>query len=174
MIVESREKTSRSEGGAVQRRRAMPKASRSPITLTGRGGVAVIFALTFTGALIGWSVLPGLLFLAACVLAALATKPAALPGLAVAPPVSYFLATLAAEIVHNLSAANFFQSLAVSLPLALGDSALWLFAGTAIALAIAVKRGLLSAWRSLSTEAATFRLAQERYVEDDPIRWDES
>ncbi|GAA3199953.1 DUF6542 domain-containing protein [Actinocorallia longicatena] len=175
MIVESREKAARSEGQGPRRRRAGKSTSAaSPVTLTGRGGIAVIFVLSLVGALIGWSFLPGLIFVLACVLAALATKPAALPGLAVAPPVAYFLAMSTGSVVHTLGDRNFLQSLAVDLPLKLGGSAAWLFGGTALALAIAFKRGLLQAWRALNTEAAAFRLTQDRTTEEDPVRWDES
>jgi hypothetical protein len=154
-----------------KRRRGRPSAS---LTLTARGGIAVIFALSLAGALLDLAFLPGLLFVAACLLAALSTKPADLPALVVAPPFACFLATLAAEVVSALaSGGSFLRSLLVAVPLELGARAPWLLAGTALTVVIALRRGVLEAWREISLTASGFRLTQERQAEEDPVRWDE-
>lgn len=169
MITESRETASTKEAAGSRRR----ESSGPAVTLTARGGIAVIFGLSFIGALIDFSILPGLIFVIACVLAALATKPSELPSFVVAPPAAFFCATLAAEIIQAFGGRSFFQSLLVALPLQLATTALWLLAGTLLALVIAWRRGLLESWKELSTKAEGFRLTQERYVEEDPVRWDD-
>ncbi|MCD0447903.1 hypothetical protein LO762_01640 [Actinocorallia sp. API 0066] len=151
-----------------------PKGGGRPtVSLTARGAVAVLFAGTFAGALADFAFVPGAVFVVVCVLAALATRPDDLPVLVVAPPVVYLLGTLLAEIIDAVGERSFVQSLLVALPLDLATRAPWLLAGTVLTAAIALRRGLLTAWRELTLKADGFRLTRERYTEEDPVRWDE-
>ncbi|GAA2723526.1 DUF6542 domain-containing protein [Actinocorallia aurantiaca] len=169
------------EGGAarteedVQRRRQgrRQKKKAAPLSLTARGGIAAVFVLSLLGALVDVSVLPGLVFVAACVLAAVFTKPADLPSLVVAPPLVGFLATLTAEVAGGLSDGSVLRSLLIAVPLELGARAPWLVAGTVLTAVVAWRRGVLEAWREISLKASGFRLTQERQTEEDPVRWDE-
>ncbi len=180
MVIESgeksgEEKAARTEEGVQRRRqrRRQRRPSAAP-SLTARGGIAVIFVLSLIGALLDFSVLPGAAFAAACVVAALSTRPADLPTLVVAPPLVFFLATLLAELIGALGdGGSLLRGLLLSVPLELGGRAPWLLAGTVLAFAIALRRGLLEAWREISIKAAGFRLTQERHTEEDPVRWDE-
>lgn len=159
----------------VQRRRQKRRQRRpvKRVSLTARGGVAVLFALSLLGALLDYSVVPGVVFVAACAAAALLTRPADLPSLVVAPPVACFLAVLVAETIGALEGGSFLQSLLIAVPLKLGARAPWLLAGTVLTVVIALRRGLLEAWREISIKAAGFRLTQERQTEENPVRWDE-
>lgn len=160
----------------VQRRRQKgrrQKRSAPALSLTARGGIAAVFVLSLVGALLDFSFVPGLVFVAACVLAALFTKPADLPTLVVAPPMVYFLATLTAELAAALGGGSVWRSLFIAVPLELGARAPWLLAGTAAAFAIAWRRGLPEVWREISLKASGFRLTQERQTEEDPVRWDD-
>ncbi|MEO5875447.1 MAG: DUF6542 domain-containing protein [Streptosporangiaceae bacterium] len=149
------------------------KPKQPGITLTGRGGLAVLFGVTLLGSFFDVSIVPGLAFVAGCVLAAVATKPSDLPSLVVTPPVVFFLVTLIAEFVDALGSQSIVQSMAVSVPLALGLQALWIFVGTVAALAVALRRGLLRSWRDIGAKPTAPRLTQERYVEEDAVRWEE-
>ncbi|ROO82825.1 hypothetical protein EDD29_0310 [Actinocorallia herbida] len=172
---ETREKK---PGGKNRRKpdaaRPAPGKRQGPaVSLTARGAVAVVLAGTFAGALADWSILPGAVFVAVCALAALTVRPDDLPVMVVAPPVLYLLGTLLAEAVAMFGGRSFVQSLLVALPLDLAVRAPWLLAGTLLTAMIAVRRGLLTAWRELSLKADGFRLTRERYAEEDPVRWDE-
>lgn len=146
---------------------------RPAITLTARGAVAVVLAGTFAGALADWWIVPGAAFVLVCVLAALTVRPDDLPVLVVVPPVVYLAGTLLAELTSMLGGRSFVQSMLVALPLDLIGRAPWLLAGTVLTAGIAVRRGLLRAWRELKLKADGFRLTRERYAEEDPVRWDE-
>jgi hypothetical protein len=150
------------------------KPKKQPgITLTGRGGIAVLFGITLLGSFLDVSVVPGIAFLAGCVLAALATKRPDLPSLVVTPPLVFFLVTLIAKFIDALGSQSIVQSMIVSVPVYLGVQALWIFLGTAAALGIGLRRGVVQTWRELGAKSARRRLTQERYVEEDPVRWDE-
>ncbi|GAB2812945.1 hypothetical protein GCM10022221_08280 [Actinocorallia aurea] len=171
---ETREKK---PAGRKRRKPAEAPAARArkgpAVTLTARGAVAVILVGTFAGALADFWILPGVLFVAVCVLAALAVRPDDLPVLVVAPPVLYLIGTLLAEAVAMFGGRSFVQSMLVALPLDLAVRAPWLLAATLLTGVIAVRRGLLTAWRELSLKADGFRLTRERHAEEDPVRWDE-
>jgi hypothetical protein len=150
------------------------KPKKQPgITLTGRGGIAVLFGITLLGSFLDVTVVPGIAFVVGCVLAALATKRPDLPSLVVSPPVVFFLVTLIAKFIDALGSQSIVQSMIVSVPIYLGVEAVWIFLGTVAALAIALRRGVLQTWRELATKSARRRPVQERYVEEDPVRWDE-
>src|SRR5437868_13293809 len=83
-------------GGQVRRQRGTSSRARSaagssaPLTLTGRGGIVVMFATGLVCALLsrwfGVGLLAGGGFAIGCALAAFATRPADLLTLAVSPP----------------------------------------------------------------------------------------
>ena len=150
-----------------------------PITLTGRGGIVVIFSITLLGALLGgeWAfdvdMLPGLLFVLGCVLAASATRRADLLAIAVSPPLIFFLAALVASAIGALGSGALAQGVFVGLVTALTAGAPWLFLGTLLVVAITLPRGLLAGLRELRTgsDGATGRRTESE--DDDPVRWDE-
>ncbi|MEV5568435.1 DUF6542 domain-containing protein [Spirillospora sp. NPDC052269] len=165
-------------GGPVRQnassRRSRPSGPSNPITLTGRGGVALILAAALLGALLArWvdvSLLAGGLFVAGCVLAALLTRPADLPTLVVSPPLACFAATVIAELAADGGPLT--RTLSLGLLSALAGIAPWLFLGTLLALGIAFPRGLPGAMRDLRARLARGRtLAEDDDV--DPVRWEE-
>jgi hypothetical protein len=159
-------------GGPVSRR-----AGRSATTLTGRGGVVIIFVLGLLGALAShWletGLLAGLGFVAGCVLAALATRPADLLSLSVCPPLVFLVLTLVAEVLTALGQDSLLRSVLVGLATSLAATAPWLFLGTALVVGIAIPRGLPATVRELRDRLAGSRILQEDENED-PVRWDES
>jgi hypothetical protein len=159
-------------GGPVSRR-----AGRSATALTGRGGVVIIFALGLLGALMSrWletGLLAGLGFVAGCVLAALATRPADLLSLSVCPPLVFLALTLVAEVLTTLGQDSLLRGVLVGMVTSLAAAAPWLFLGTALVVAIAIPRGLPAAVRELRARLASSRILQEDENED-PVRWDES
>ncbi|SEG44123.1 hypothetical protein SAMN04489712_105234 [Thermomonospora echinospora] len=150
---------------------------RSAATVTGRGGVVIIFALGLLGALLsrwlGVGLLAGLGFMAGCVLAALATRPADLLSLSVCPPLLFLGLTLLAEILTTLGEESLLRGVLVGMVTSLATTAPWLFLGTALVVAIAIPRGLPAAVRDLRDRLAGSRILQEDENED-PVRWDES
>jgi len=119
-----------------------PRSSRS-ITLTGRGAAVTLFAACFLGLLAatrtGWSAVADVIFVTVCGVVACYTRTSGLRGLVVCPPLAFFTGCLLAQV---LTAPDTFSALTGML-VTLGDSALWLFAGTGLTLAIALGRG----WR---------------------------
>ncbi|MCP2336683.1 DUF6542 domain-containing protein [Actinomadura rupiterrae] len=159
---------------ASSRRAPRPAAPAGPVTLTGRGGVALVLAAALLGALlarwVGVGMLAGGLFIAGCVLAALLTRPADLPTLVVSPPLACFAATVVAELAADDGPLT--RTMSLGLLAALAAIAPWLFAGTLIAVAIAVPRGLPGAFGDLRARLARGRtLAEDDDV--DPVRWEE-
>lgn len=148
----------------------------SPITLTGRGGVVAIFAVSVLGALIGQlfggATVAGVAFVLGCVAAALLTRPSDLLMLAVCPPVVFFAVTLVAEFIGALGDRSFVLSVLVGLLSTLASQAPWLFIGTALVLAISVPRGLPAELRELRSRLAGARRLSDIY-DDDPVRWNE-
>jgi uncharacterized protein DUF6542 len=174
--------------GAMRRRSSGPS-----ITLTGRGGVVVIFAITLLGALLGAeslldvSALPGVSFVIGCVLAAVATRRADLLTIAASPPLLFLVAMLVASTVGALGDSALLRSVFVGLVNALTNGAPWLFLGTLLVLAITIPRGLLTDLRELRTQLRAELRAELRPKprsrstagrrtedpDDDPVRWDE-
>jgi Domain of unknown function (DUF6542) len=119
-----------------------PPSSRS-ITLTGRGAAVMLFAACFLGLLAatrtGWSALGDVIFVTACAVVACYTRVSGLRGLVVCPPLAFFAGIVLAQA---LTAADTFSAL-TGILVTLGDSAPWLFLGTALTAAIAFGRG----WR---------------------------
>jgi hypothetical protein len=159
---------------ASARRSSRPSGPAGPVTLTGRGGVALILVAALLGALLArWvdvSLLAGGLFVAGCVLAALLTRPADLPTLVVSPPLACFAATVVAEFAADDGPLT--RTLSLGLVSALAGIAPWLFLGTLLAFAVAVPRGLPGAFRDLRARLARGRtLAEDDDI--DPVRWEE-
>ena len=117
--------------------------SRRMITLTGRGAAVALFAATFLALLMaawtGWSALADVIFVTTCGAVACYTRISGLRGLVVCPPLAFFAGIV---LVQVLTAPDTFSAVTGML-LTLGGSALWLFTGTALTLAIALGRG----WR---------------------------
>lgn len=137
-----------------QPRRSSPAARRSrpPLRLTARGGILVMFSTCFVGLLLSdwtdWAELADAVFFMASSLTAFYTRPGSLLPVAVSPPLLFF-AALAAEkfVVASGTFAAFEGTLVI-----LASAATWLFAGTALTLAIALLRGLPREIRALVTD----------------------
>jgi uncharacterized protein DUF6542 len=162
------------QGGRVPRQ---PSRSPSPISLTGRGAIVVIFTFGLLGALlaprVGAGLLTGLLFVVGCVLAAVATRRADLLTLAVSPPMVFLAAVVVAECGFALGEESFLRSAAAGMVLTLASGAPWLFLGTAVVLAIAFWRGLMSDLRDLRARlAAGTPATADGEADEDPVRWD--
>lgn len=142
--------------GAPQPRAGAAPASERPLRLTARGGVFIIALLSFAGTMAshvtGWPAITGGAFTAACVLTALLVRPGDLLSLSVSPPLAYFSAAAAAEVLLTLGSDGFARAVLVGLAARLADVAPWLFLGTALVLVISVVRGLPSRLREFSDE----------------------
>ncbi|MGI8330672.1 DUF6542 domain-containing protein [Actinomadura scrupuli] len=154
-----------------------PSRSPSPISLTGRGAIVVIFTFGLLGALlapkVGAGLLAGALFVVGCLLAAVATRRADLLTLAVCPPMVFLAAVVVAQCGYALDDASFLRSAATGLVLTLASGAPWLFLGTALVLAIAFWRGLMGDLRDLRARLAAGAPAPaDGDADEDPVRWD--
>ncbi len=122
------------------RRPPRPQPSRS-ITLTGRGGVVALAAACFPSLLVaawtGWLLLADVMFVMACGLVACYTRVAGLRAVVVCPPLAFCADTVLAQLI---TAPDTFSA-AERILVTLGGSALWLFTGTALTIAIALGRG---------------------------------
>lgn len=169
-------------GGTVRRRQA-----GSSVTLTGRGGIVVIFAVgviaEFFGDVLHLGFLPGLGFVAGCGLAAMATRSADLVTLVVSPPLVFVAITLCGEFVGAIGERSLLRSMVVGVVTTFASRAPWLFFGTALAIVLALRRGLPATLRALrvtrlrpSTDAAEATGAADMDdaagIDDDPVRWD--
>ncbi|WP_051300569.1 DUF6542 domain-containing protein [Actinomadura rifamycini] len=169
------QRRSRASGGRTSGSRSA--APTGPVTLTGRGGIVVVFGTAvLCGLLSRWLDMPllaGAGFTVGCVLAALATRPADLLALAVSPPLVFFLATLVAVLVTTVGQGSLLRGVAVGVLTALAGTAPWLFLGTLLVLLITLPRGLPTNVRELRDKLAGVRLFEEEENEN-PVRWDES
>ena len=126
-----------------------PTGSRRPpllepsgsIKLTARGAVVALFAACFLSLLIaawtGWSAFADLVFVMTCGVVACYTRVSGLRAVVVCPPLAFFAGTVLAQV---LTAPDTFSA-AEGILVTLGSSALWLFTGTALVVAIALGRG---------------------------------
>jgi hypothetical protein len=171
-----------SGGGRARARSGGPAGARSRrgrgvVALTGRGGIVVIYVTALLGALVaGWSgtdLLAGLAFVLGCAAAALLIRPTDLLTLAVSPPLVFFAATVTAVAVTNADEHSPVRSIMVGVLTALARTAPWLFAGTLLALALGVPRGMLVQVRELRKRLAGLRLFHEE-ENADPVRWDDT
>jgi hypothetical protein len=161
-------------GGRVPRQ---PSRSPSPISLTGRGAIVVIFTIGLLGALLapklGLGLMAGLLFVVGCGLAAVTTRRADLLTLAVSPPMVFLTTTLVAQALYALDDESFLQSVSAGLVLALAAGAPWLFLGTALVVGVAFSRGLMDDLRDLRARlAAGGPTGADTDSDEDPVRWD--
>ena len=125
---------------AATRRPARPQPSRS-IRLTGRGAVVALFASTFLALLIaawtGWSTFADVIFLMTCGLVACYTRVSGLRWVMVCPPLAFCAGSVLAQAIIAPDGFSAAEGILVTL----GSSAPWLFAGTALTIAIALGRG---------------------------------
>jgi hypothetical protein len=114
---------------------------RGSVTLTGRGAVVALFAASFLSLLIaawtGWNVFADVMFIMTCGVVACYTRVSGLRAVVVCPPLAFFAGCVLAQV---LTAPNTFLA-AEGILVTLGSSALWLFTGTALVVAIALGRG---------------------------------
>ncbi|MFA1545130.1 DUF6542 domain-containing protein [Actinomadura chokoriensis] len=168
--------------GAVGGRRGAAARSRSsagasPITLTGRGGIVVMFAAgVLCGLMSRWFGVPllaGAGFAIGCALAAFATRPADLLTLAVSPPLVFFAATITVVLATTLGQGSLLRGLTLGVLTALAATAPWLFFGTLLVVVICLARGLMTNVRELQDKLIGVRLF-EKEENENPVRWDES
>ena len=133
-------------------------ASRAPdhgtLRLTARGAALAMFSIMFPGTLTsGWLHFPalsGASFVAACVLAALATRREDLL-VVVTLPLVVFLASAICVAVVSSGGGGVLAGVS-GIALTLGRAALWLLAGEAIVLVLSLFRGLHRCVRDLRTD----------------------
>lgn len=196
-IVVTSMRTRRSPGakpGASGGRSTRAPGAGSTVTLTGRGGIAVIFTIVLATRLlaipIGLGPIPGILFVAACVVATLMTRRSDQLTLVVSPPLIFFAVTLVCELLKALGDKSMPQSAVAGLLLALASDAPWLFLGTALTIGIAMTRGLPDNLADLRQQLAAApqpgarpgrkaparpkgrRRAPADDFDEDPVRWD--
>ncbi|MDR8410026.1 DUF6542 domain-containing protein [Nonomuraea sp. 3-1Str] len=132
------------------------KGRRSGVRLTARGAIVLALAATVAAYAVAWQldlpVVVGVVFVAASLLGALLVNRRELLSLVVTPPLVFFAATLVVELVHALGSASLAQSLALGLYTSLSAGAPWLFAGSAVVLGVALRRGLRDNVRELREE----------------------
>jgi hypothetical protein len=138
----------RSPGGRP-RPDGAPASGAAVLRLTGRGAILGLFVLTFLGILIsgwlGFGVLADLVFLLGCGAMAWYTKPDNLLSVSVSPPLAFFFACVLAKLATSSGGTSAAEGTLVTL----ATSAPWLFAGTVLTIAIALRRGLLDNLRDL-------------------------
>jgi hypothetical protein len=100
---------------------------------------AVCFLSLLFAAWTGWPVFADVVFVMTCGLVSCYTKPAGLRSLVVCPPLAFCAGSVLAQLI---TAADTFSAL-TGILVTLGGSALWLFTGTGLTMAIAFGRG----WR---------------------------
>ncbi|WP_433477194.1 DUF6542 domain-containing protein [Spirillospora sp. CA-142024] len=163
----------------MTRQRGSSSRARSagPITLTGRGGIVVMFAAGVVCGLFsrwfGVPLLAGAGFAIGCALAAFATRPADLLTLVVSPPLVFFAATLTVVFVTTLGDGSLLRGMSVGVLTALAATAPWLFFGTLLVLVVCLARGLRTNVRELRDKLVGVRLF-EKEENENPVRWDES
>ncbi len=111
------------------------------VKLTGRGAVIALLAASFLGLLFaawtGWSAAADAIFVLSCGVVAYYTRAKGLRNVVVTPPLAFAAGTVCAELI---TAPDLFSA-AEGILVTLGTSAPWLFAGTALTIAIAFGRG---------------------------------
>lgn len=165
-------------GREASRRAGLNRGEITMPTLTGRGGLVVMFAATGLGALLGYHTFQGVVFCLACVVAAALTRRSDLLTVAVSPPAIFFVVSLIAALLGGLGDHSFLVSVLLSVGTSLTEGAPWLFLGTLLMLAITLPRGLPKNIAELRTRVAAdnpFRLADTRLRRraEDPVQWDE-
>ncbi|MFI7618046.1 hypothetical protein E1286_31495 [Nonomuraea terrae] len=132
------------------------KGRRSTVRLTARGAIALALIATLAGyvltALIGVEQIVGAAFVVATTLGVLLVNRRELLSLVVTPPLVFFCATLFVELGRAFGSVSIVQSLTLGLYTSLTRGAPWLFAGSAIVLGVAWRRGLRDNVRELREE----------------------
>ena len=135
--------------GSRRRPAGDPASGAAVLRLTGRGAILGLFVLLFLGILIsGWlntGILADLVFLLGCCAMAWYTKPGDLLSVSVSPPLAFFFACVLAKLITSSGGTSAAEGILVTL----ATSAPWLFAGTALTIVIALRRGLLDNLRDL-------------------------
>lgn len=112
----------------------------------------VVFGTCFLGLLIAdwanWAELADAVFLMASSLTAYYVRPGSLLPVAVSPPILFFGAMALEKTLTASGMFGVFEAMFVTL----ADAAPWLFAGTALTVAIALVRGLHTEIRTLVLE----------------------
>jgi hypothetical protein len=160
--------------GGRKTRGAPEGTGRSPATfrshVTTRGALAGMFALCLVACLLAawWHVgaLAGLAFVAGCVLAPIYARRDALLHIVISVPVIFLLAEIVTQAMTAQGSSSHGSALSVveGTFLALAGVAPWLFAGTALCVAVAMMRGLPQCIRDLRTTPGmtTSRLPPDR------------
>jgi hypothetical protein len=145
---------SRGQGGSRTRAAASPAPDHGTLRLTARGAALAMFSIIFPGTLTsGWlhfPVLSGASFVAACVLAALATRREDLLVVVTLPPVVFLASAICVAVVSSNGGGVLAGVSGIALTL--GRSALWLLAGEGIVLVLSLFRGLHRCVRDLRTD----------------------
>ncbi|PZG10458.1 hypothetical protein C1J01_36115 [Nonomuraea aridisoli] len=132
------------------------KGRRSTVRLTARGAIALALVATLAGyvltALLGVEQIVGAAFVVASTLGVLLVNRRELLSLVVTPPLVFFCATLFVELGRAFGSVSIVQSLTLGLYTSLTRGAPWLFAGSAIVLGVAWRRGLRDNVRELREE----------------------
>jgi hypothetical protein len=119
------------------------------LRLTGRGAVLGLFVLSFLGILasgwLGTGIVADALFVAGCAAMAWYAKPSDLLTVAVSPPLAFFFSCVLAKLISSSGGTSAAEGILVTL----ATSAPWLFAGTALTIAIGLRRGLRGNLREL-------------------------
>jgi hypothetical protein len=156
------------------------------VTLTGRGGMVIVFACTLLGsglgALFDMPSAQGFLFVVGCLVAVLTIRRTDLLALVVSPPLIYFVVSLLAAMAGSAGEKSFTVSVLLTVVTTLTASTFWLFLGALLVILISVPRGLPVALRELSASVAADnpfrgrRALRGRKADDDedPVRWDET
>ncbi|WP_433515614.1 DUF6542 domain-containing protein [Nonomuraea sp. CA-143628] len=132
------------------------RGKRSAVRLTARGAIALALIATLAAyvvaAVINLPIVVGPVFVVASLLGVLLVNPRELLSLVVTPPLVFFVATFFVELGRAFGALSIMQSLLVGLFSSLSRGAPWLFAGSAIVLVVAWRRGLRDNVRDLREE----------------------
>jgi hypothetical protein len=127
---------------------------------TARGAMVAMFALFLFCVLVagwmGFEVLAGLAYIAACVTAPRYVRKHALLQIVVAPPAIFLTALIVAQVLTAQGSSRHGRVLSVAegTVLTLAGLAPWLLAGTALGAIAAVPRGLMGCLRELRAELA--------------------
>jgi hypothetical protein len=144
----------RGQGGSRTSAEAPQVPDHGTLRLTARGAALAMFSIIFPGTLTsGWlhfPVLSGVSFVAACVLAALATQREDLLVVVTLPPVVFLASAICVAVVSS-DGGGLLAGIS-GIALTLGRAALWLLAGEAIVLVLSLFRGLHRCVRDLRTD----------------------
>ena len=144
----------RGPGGSPARAAEPHAPDHGTLRLTARGAALAMFSIIFPGTLTsGWlhfPVLSGASFVAACVLAALATRREDLLVVVTLPPVVFLVSAICVAAVSSNGGGVLAGVSGIALTL--GRAALWLLAGEGIVLLLSLFRGLHRCVRDLRTD----------------------